>query len=100
MKPLSDQIAVVTGAGSGIGRAVSLGLIGAGYAVALAGRRGEALAQTASESGASSSQVLVVPTDVTDAESVRALGWAGSALLYIFASSAVALLLWLFVFAG
>ena len=34
------------------------------------------------------------------AESVRALGWAGSALLYVFASSAVALVLWLFLFAG
>ena len=68
-----NKIAIVTGAGSGIGRAVSLGLLGAGYAVALAGRRQEALQQTASESGAPSSRVIAVPTDVTDALSVQAL---------------------------
>ena len=40
------KIAIVTGAGSGIGKAVSLGLLGAGYAVALAGRRADRLAET------------------------------------------------------
>jgi NAD(P)-dependent dehydrogenase (short-subunit alcohol dehydrogenase family) len=67
------RVAIVTGAGSGIGKAVSLGLLGAGYAVALAGRRTEPLEQTAAESGAPASRVLAVPTDVTDATAVRAL---------------------------
>jgi NAD(P)-dependent dehydrogenase (short-subunit alcohol dehydrogenase family) len=67
------KVAIVTGAGSGIGRAVSLGLLGAGYAVALAGRRAEALQQTARESGAPSSRVVGIPTDVTNFASVRAL---------------------------
>ena len=53
------KIAIVTGAGSGIGRAASLALDAAGYQVVLAGRRAEQLEQTAS-----SSKMLVVPTDV------------------------------------
>jgi NAD(P)-dependent dehydrogenase (short-subunit alcohol dehydrogenase family) len=67
-----DRIAVVTGAGSGIGRAVALVLLGAGYSVALAGRRADALEQTAAEAGASA-RVLAIPTDVTDEDSVTAL---------------------------
>jgi NAD(P)-dependent dehydrogenase (short-subunit alcohol dehydrogenase family) len=63
------RTAVVTGAGSGIGRAVTAALLGAGYSVALAGRREETLLETAG----GSDRALVVPTDVTDAESVRAL---------------------------
>jgi NAD(P)-dependent dehydrogenase (short-subunit alcohol dehydrogenase family) len=63
--------AIVTGAGSGIGRAVALGLLAEGYAVALAGRRSEPLEQTAAD--ASNGQPLVVPTDVRDPESVRRL---------------------------
>jgi NAD(P)-dependent dehydrogenase (short-subunit alcohol dehydrogenase family) len=63
------RIAVVTGAGSGIGRAVATGLLDAGYAVALAGRREETLRETAGDAEGA----LVVPADVTDAESVRAL---------------------------
>lgn len=62
--------AIVTGAGSGIGRAVARALAREGYAVALAGRRREALAETAGETGP---QSLVVPTDVTDPASVGAL---------------------------
>jgi NAD(P)-dependent dehydrogenase (short-subunit alcohol dehydrogenase family) len=65
-----DQVAVITGAGSGIGRAVAVELLEAGYRVALAGRRPEKLAETAALGGGTS---LVVPTDVTDAASVRAL---------------------------
>jgi NAD(P)-dependent dehydrogenase (short-subunit alcohol dehydrogenase family) len=65
----SRRTAVVTGAGSGIGREVARALLGAGYAVALAGRREEALAETAAGEGGA----LVVPTDVTEAWSVRAL---------------------------
>jgi NADP-dependent 3-hydroxy acid dehydrogenase YdfG len=59
----------VTGAGSGIGRAVARALLDAGWCVALAGRRAEALAETAAESPAA----LVVPTDVTDPDAVAAL---------------------------
>jgi NAD(P)-dependent dehydrogenase (short-subunit alcohol dehydrogenase family) len=68
---MGARAAIVTGAGSGIGRAVALGLLGEGYAVALAGRRREPLEQTAAN--ASSGQPLVVPTDVRDPESVRRL---------------------------
>src|SRR5919198_4345801 len=68
-----DRIAVVTGAGSGIGKAVALALLREGYAVALAGRRKELLEAAASEGDATGSRVLVVPTDVGDAASVRAL---------------------------
>ena len=67
------RVALVTGAGSGIGRACALGLLRAGYAVVLAGRRPEALEATAYESGAPAALWLVVPTDVTDESSVRAL---------------------------
>jgi NAD(P)-dependent dehydrogenase (short-subunit alcohol dehydrogenase family) len=61
-----DRVAVVTGAGSGIGRAVARALLGAGYRVALAGRREEALRETAADA-------LVVPTDVGDPAAVAAL---------------------------
>jgi NAD(P)-dependent dehydrogenase (short-subunit alcohol dehydrogenase family) len=64
------QVAVITGAGSGIGRAVAVELLQAGYQVVLAGRRAEALRETAAVAPAAS---LVVPTDVTGEESVRAL---------------------------
>jgi NAD(P)-dependent dehydrogenase (short-subunit alcohol dehydrogenase family) len=67
-----ERIAVVTGAGSGIGRAVAQALLGAGYAVALAGRRRPPLEQTADEAKAGS-RALVVPTDVTDESAVASL---------------------------
>ena len=71
---MSDQkVALVTGAGSGIGRGVSIGLLGDGFRVVLAGRRQAQLEETAAQSGAPASRVLTVPTDVTDPESVRAL---------------------------
>jgi NAD(P)-dependent dehydrogenase (short-subunit alcohol dehydrogenase family) len=66
------RVAVVTGAGSGIGKATALALLGDGYHVALAGRRGDALERTAAESGAGD-RALAVPTDVTRPESVQAL---------------------------
>ena len=69
----SDKVAIVTGAGSGIGRAVALALMREGYAVALAGRRKDALEAVAAEGGSSGSRTLVVPTDVGDPASVRAL---------------------------
>jgi NAD(P)-dependent dehydrogenase (short-subunit alcohol dehydrogenase family) len=62
-------IAVVTGAGSGLGRVISTALLDAGYRVALAGRRADALSETAGEH----EHGLVVPTDVRDEESVAAL---------------------------
>ncbi|MBD0710831.1 MULTISPECIES: SDR family oxidoreductase [unclassified Streptomyces] len=65
------DIAVVTGAGSGIGRSVALALASAGWSVALAGRRAEALEETAS--AAPDGDFLVVPTDVTSPERVAAL---------------------------
>ena len=70
---LSRRVAVVTGAGSGIGRAVSLALLEEGYAVVLAGRRREALDETRRQSGAGPKHAVVVPTDVTDPASVKAL---------------------------
>jgi NAD(P)-dependent dehydrogenase (short-subunit alcohol dehydrogenase family) len=66
------KIAMVTGAGSGIGRAVSLALIGAGYSVVLAGRRRDALEGTATAAEGPGA-TLVVPTDVSDPVSVEAL---------------------------
>ena len=67
-----NKVAIVTGAGSGIGKAVALTLLKDGYRVALAGRRKDALDQTATESGAGKN-ALVVPTDVTSPDSVKAL---------------------------
>ncbi len=68
-----DKVAVVTGAGSGIGRAVALALLGDGYAVTLAGRREEPLQETAAAAGEAAPRALVVPTDISDPASVRAL---------------------------
>ena len=67
-----NKVAIVTGAGSGIGKASALTLLRDGYRVALAGRRKDALEQTAAESGAGE-RALPVPTDVSNPESVRAL---------------------------
>ena len=67
-----SKIAIVTGAGSGVGKATALALLGAGYRVVLAGRRKEPLEEVALESGAGD-RVLAVPTDVSDPDSVRAL---------------------------
>jgi len=67
-----NKVAVVTGAGTGIGKAVSLALLKDGYRVALAGRRKEPLEKAVAESGAGA-RALAVPTDVSDPQSVRAL---------------------------
>ena len=68
----NGKIAIVTGAGSGIGRATTLALVREGWAVVLAGRRADALAETARLTG-DAARVLVVPTDVTDPDSVAGL---------------------------
>ena len=71
-KPKITKVAIVTGAGSGVGKAVALALLADGYCVALAGRRAQPLQDVAKESGLGE-QALVVPTDVSDAQSVQAL---------------------------
>jgi NAD(P)-dependent dehydrogenase (short-subunit alcohol dehydrogenase family) len=68
----AGKVAIVTGAGSGIGKAAALALLQEGYAVALAGRRKDALESVAREAKPGA-RVLVVPTDVGDPASVRAL---------------------------
>ncbi|MEY4941431.1 MAG: hypothetical protein RIQ93_3166, partial [Verrucomicrobiota bacterium] len=68
-----QKVAVVTGAGSGIGRETARALLARGYAVVLAGRRLEALELTAHESAAPVSRVAIVQTDVTDPTSVQNL---------------------------
>jgi NAD(P)-dependent dehydrogenase (short-subunit alcohol dehydrogenase family) len=70
---LSRRVAVVTGAGSGIGRAVALALLEEGYAVTLAGRRAEALRETADRATVAGANALVVPADVTSPQSVGGL---------------------------
>jgi NAD(P)-dependent dehydrogenase (short-subunit alcohol dehydrogenase family) len=67
------KVALVTGAGSGIGRATALALLAAGYAVVLAGRRADALQQTIAQAGARAADALAVPTDAGDPASVAAL---------------------------
>jgi NAD(P)-dependent dehydrogenase (short-subunit alcohol dehydrogenase family) len=69
----SSKIAIVTGAGSGIGKHVAVALAHNGYAVVLAGRREEPLEAAALEANHDRSQTLVVPADVTDPGSVREL---------------------------
>src|SRR4051794_28522829 len=67
------KFAIVTGAGSGIGKAVALSMLHHGYRVALVGRRAEALQQVLADAGLSAERALPVPTDVSDPESVKAL---------------------------
>ena len=68
------KVAVVTGGGTGVGRAAALALAGEGFAVAVSGRRPEPLKEVASEiASMSGGRAIAVPTDVTDPESIRAL---------------------------
>ncbi|MCR5880899.1 SDR family oxidoreductase [Phenylobacterium sp. J367] len=69
----SGKVAIVTGAGSGIGRAVALALLANGWSVSLAGRRAEALEETAALAGDAADWAMPVPTDVADAEGVGRL---------------------------
>ncbi len=68
-----EKTALVTGAGSGIGRACALALLDAGWRVALAGRRAEALEESRRLAGEAAPRALAVPTDVTDEGQVKAL---------------------------
>jgi NAD(P)-dependent dehydrogenase (short-subunit alcohol dehydrogenase family) len=72
MTTTTSKIAIVTGAGTGIGKAAALALLSAGYRVVLAGRRLEPLAEVIALSGAGE-RALAVPTDVSDPDSVNAL---------------------------
>ena len=67
------KIALVTRANTGIGKAVALAFLQEGYRVTLTGRRKELLAQAVLEAGTAAGQALIVPTDVRDPASVRAL---------------------------
>jgi len=67
------KVAIVTGAGTGVGKQTTLALLNAGYSVALAGRRTEPLEATVAAAGVEASRTLIVPTDVGDPESVRSL---------------------------
>jgi NAD(P)-dependent dehydrogenase (short-subunit alcohol dehydrogenase family) len=69
----TNRIALVTGAGSGIGRAASLSLQAAGYSVVLAGRRAASLEETASLASPAGGRMLAVPSDVSRPDSIRAL---------------------------
>ncbi len=68
-----DKVAVVTGAGSGIGRATALAFLNDGWRCALVGRRKEALEETLAAAGANRGRALSVPTDICDPQSVQAL---------------------------
>ncbi|MDP2410996.1 MAG: SDR family oxidoreductase [Pseudolabrys sp.] len=70
---MTAKIALVTGAGTGVGRAVAIALAKAGYTVVLAGRRKEPLAAVASEINATGAQALAVSTDVSNRDSILAL---------------------------
>lgn len=71
--PFEQRVAVITGAGSGIGKATAMAFLRDGYCVGLAGRRGSALDAVIKESGADSSVALAVPTDVSDEVAVARL---------------------------
>ena len=68
-----NRTALVTGAGTGVGKAVALAFLKDGYRVALAGRRKELLEETAKEAGANGKNTLAVPTDVGKPDQVKAL---------------------------
>ena len=70
---LSNKVAIVTGAGTGIGKQTALALLREGYAVSLAGRRKENLEETVAEAGPDRERTLVISTDVGDPAAVREL---------------------------
>ncbi len=71
--PAHNRVAIVTGGGTGIGKAAALALLKDGYRVAIAGRRKEPLEKVIGESGVEAGRALAVPTDVADPKSVQAL---------------------------
>jgi len=70
---MTAKIALVTGAGTGVGRAVAIALAKAGYSIVLAGRRKEMLDKVSGEINAAGSQALSVPTDISKREQILAL---------------------------
>jgi NAD(P)-dependent dehydrogenase (short-subunit alcohol dehydrogenase family) len=70
---ISNKVAIITGAGTGIGKASAIALLKNGYSVVFAGRRAEPLEQAIAEAGAGPGRALAVPTDVGNPESVRNL---------------------------
>jgi NADP-dependent 3-hydroxy acid dehydrogenase YdfG len=70
---VQQKVAIITGAGSGVGQAVAVTFLANGYKVALAGRRPEALQSTIDMAKANADNALAVPTDVTDPAAVNAL---------------------------
>ena len=68
-----NKVAIVTGAGTGIGKSAALALLIDGYRVGLVGRRKEPLEQTAAAAGAASDNMLILPADVGNPEAVKAL---------------------------
>lgn len=75
---IQEKIALITGAGSGIGRAIALQLFKDGYSIVLAGRRREALEETALLAGVEEGRVLVFPSDIANSRDVAALFKASS----------------------
>ncbi|HCE39118.1 MAG: 3-oxoacyl-ACP reductase [Alcanivorax sp.] len=71
--PSATKVAIVTGAGTGIGKACALALVDAGYRVTFAGRDGERLARTLADAGLGADRALAVATDVGDPAQVKAL---------------------------
>ena len=70
---MADKVSLITGGGSGVGKACAMALAGAGYAIVLAGRRPNPLEATARAIAGGGGQAIAVPTDVGDPQSVAAL---------------------------
>ena len=88
-----NKVAIITGAGSGVGRSVAIAFLKDGYRTVLAGRRADALEETIALSGVDKGRALAVPTDVTDKASVENLfAWRTDAfggVLFLFNNGGV-----------